>query len=205
MNRAKFLSSNQFMRYLLILLFLIFAAVPCYAEKSGNVESAGPGVTVLIYHRFGEDKYPSTNIGVERFREQLEYLKTNDYKVISLEQLVHYLSEGTELPEKSVVITIDDGYRSVYDNAWPLLRTYGYPFTVFLYAKATENKHWNYLTWDQVKEMAAGGVDFQNHGFSHNHMAFKPSGMNMNEYMSLTFRAWEESSVSGDETPQCTD
>lgn len=173
----------SYVSYIFILVFL--SAFQGVAAEAAHDTMGIQGATVLIYHRFGEDKYPSTNIGVERFREQLEYLKTNDYKVISLEQLVHYLSEGTELPEKSVVITIDDGYRSVYDNAWPLLRTYGYPFTVFLYAKATENKHWNYLTWDQVKEMAAGGVDFQNHGFSHNHMAFKPSGMNMNEY-----RAW---------------
>ncbi len=140
---------------------------------------------MLIYHRFGEDKYPTTNIGVERFREQLEFLKNNDYRVIPLEELVTLLQGGAKLPEKTVVITIDDGYRSVYENGWPLLKEYGYPFTVFIYAKATENEHWNYMTWLQIKEMKAAGVDFQNHGFTHDHMAFKSPEMNMDEY-----RAW---------------
>jgi len=172
------------------LIFFVFSlvfllALPVFAAETDSVEAERIGVTVLIYHRFGEDKYPTTNIDVERFREQLEYLKNNDYTVISLQQLVQFLRKGTKLPERSAVITIDDGYRSVYENAWPVLRGYGYPFTVFLYTKATENKHWNYMTWDQVKEMKNAGVDFQNHGFAHDHMSSKPSEMDMDEY-----RAW---------------
>ena len=176
------------MRYILLFLviypFFLFTSPLLAAEKGGS-ETEKAGVTVLIYHRFGEDKYPTTNIDVERFREQLEYLKNNEYTVISLQQLVGYLQEDTTLPERSVVITIDDGYRSVYENAWPLLKEFGYPFTVFLYAKATEDRHWNYMTWGQVMEMKSAGVDFQNHGFAHEHMAFMPSGMAMDEY-----RAW---------------
>ena len=176
------------MRYILLFLaihpfFLFTSSVLAVAQVESKTEDAG--ITVLIYHRFGEDKYPTTNIDVERFREQLEYLKNNDYTVIPLQQLVGYLQEGKTLLERSVVITIDDGYRSVYENAWPLLKEFGYPFTVFLYAKATEDRHWNYMTWEQVMEMKNAGVDFQNHGFAHEHMAFMPSGMAMDEY-----RAW---------------
>jgi peptidoglycan/xylan/chitin deacetylase (PgdA/CDA1 family) len=166
--------------------FFVFLLVSPGAAVENRVFAAGgSGVTVLIYHRFGEDKYPTTNIDVARFREQLEYLKVNNYSVIPLQQLVQLLHAGKDLPERSVVITIDDGYRSVYENAWPLLKEYGYPCTVFLYTKALEEKHWNYMTWDQIKEMKAAGVDFQNHGFAHDHMALKPSDMDMNEY-----RAW---------------
>ena len=182
------------MRQTALLFVFFFVCLPAFkgiAEELPSNDFGESGATVLIYHRFGEDKYPSTNIGIERFREQLEYLKTNAYKVISLQQLVQFLKEGSKLPEKSVVITIDDGYRSVYEEAWPLLRKYGYPFTVFLYAKATENRHWNYLSWDQVKEMKAEGVDFQNHGYAHNYMASKPSGMNMDEY-----RAWLKEDIA---------
>jgi peptidoglycan/xylan/chitin deacetylase (PgdA/CDA1 family) len=173
------------------LLFFVFSLIffptsSCFAkEKKDTAEAEGTTVTVLIYHRIGEDKYPTTNIAVERFREQLEYLKNNDYTVIPLQQLLQFLRNGMSMPERSVVITIDDGYRSVYENGWPVLRDYGYPFTVFLYVKATDNKHWNYMTWDQVMEMKAAGVDFQNHGFAHDYMAFRASGMDMNEY-----RAW---------------
>jgi peptidoglycan/xylan/chitin deacetylase (PgdA/CDA1 family) len=172
---------------LLFVFFLIFLSIsPCIAvETKDSGGGEGTTVTVLIFHRIGEDKYPTTNIAVERFREQLEYLKENDYTVIPLQQLLQFLRNGMGLPERSVVITIDDGYRSVYENGWPVLRDYGYPFTVFLYVRATDNKHWNYMTWDQVMEMKAAGVDFQNHGFAHDHMAFRPSGMDMDEY-----RAW---------------
>ena len=184
------LSNFTFMRHIhLLLLYIFFLALlrtsHAIAQESVRDAAGDTGVTVLIYHRFGEDKYPTTNIDLDRFKEQLEYLKTSNYRVISLQQLVLYLQKGAKLPERSVVITIDDGYKSVYEKAWPLLKDYNYPFTVFLYAKATENRHWDYMTWDQVKEMKAAGVDFQNHGFAHEHMAFMPSGMNMDEY-----RAW---------------
>jgi peptidoglycan/xylan/chitin deacetylase (PgdA/CDA1 family) len=164
-------------------ILLLGSSVP--AEEIASDEPAGSGVTVLIYHRFGENKYPSTNIALDRFSEQLDFLRNNNYQVIPLEQLVHSLEGKSKLPERAVVITIDDGYRSVYTDAWPALKQYGYPFTVFVYAKATENKHWNYMTWNQIKEMKAAGVDFQNHGFAHDHMAFKPPEMNMDEY-----KAW---------------
>ena len=174
------------MRIFFFWITLVFLLVtPALAEKIESTEAGGEGVTVLIYHRFGEDKYPSTNIAVDRFSEQLEFLKKNNYQVIPLEQLVHSLQGGSRLPDRAVVITIDDGYRSVYTQAWPVLKKYGYPFTVFVYTQNTENKHWNYMTWDQIKEMKAAGVDFQNHGFDHAHMAFKPSEMNLDEY-----KAW---------------
>jgi len=166
-------------------LFISLFGSFCLAEEIESTETGGSGVTVLIYHRFGEDKYPSTNISLDRFREQLKFLRDNNYQVISLEQLVNSLNGESRLPDRAVVITIDDGYRSVYSEAWPVLKQYGYPFTVFVYTQNTENKHWNYLTWDQIKEMKAAGVDFQNHGFAHDHMAFKPPEMNMDEY-----KAW---------------
>jgi len=157
-------------------LFLIFfVSAVTAADKDADV-------TVLIYHRFGEERYPTTNVAVERFREQMEFLREHDYKVIPLETLVQHLQEGRKLPEKGVVITIDDGYKSVYENAWPVLKVFNYPFTVFLYVKATENRHSDYMTWEQVREMKEAGIDFQNHGFTHEHMAFVPPGMDMDDY-----------------------
>jgi len=183
-NLERLLCKFHHMRTFLLLfkiplLFLVFCL------SAVTAPSAETGVTVLIYHRFGEEKYPTTNVAVDRFREQMEFLRENDYKVISLESLVQVLQEGKKLSEKAVVITIDDGYKSVYENAWPILRDFNYPFTVFLYAKATENRHSNYMTWEQVREMKDAGVDFQDHGFAHEHMAFVPSGMDMQDY-----RAW---------------
>lgn len=169
----------------IVLVVVFFHASPGLSLENSSIKGAGDGATVLIYHRFGEDKYPTTNIAVERFREQLELLKNNNFQVISLDRLIHSLKKEGGVPDRAVVITIDDGYRSVYTEAWPVLKEYGYPFTVFLYTRATENHHSNYMTWDQVREMKAAGVDFQNHGHAHEHMAFKPAEMGMDEY-----RAW---------------
>ena len=165
------------------LLPLIIAVLfPVFSLSAVTAVAAETGVTVLIYHRFGEEKYPTTNVAVDRFREQMTFLRENDYKVISLDSLVKDLQNGRKIHEKAVVITIDDGYRSVYENAWPVLRDFHYPFTVFLYAKATENRHSNYMTWEQIREMKDAGVDFQNHGFAHEHMAFMPQGMDTHDY-----------------------
>jgi len=142
-------------------------------------------VTVLIYHRFGEDRYPTTNIGTTRFREQLTYLRDNSYQVIALAEMVKALATGDTLPDKAVVITIDDGYRSFYRNAWPLLRDFGYPFTVFLYVKATDQGRWDYMTWKQVRELRRAGVDFQSHGYSHYHMGSRPAGLD-----NAAYKAW---------------
>jgi peptidoglycan/xylan/chitin deacetylase (PgdA/CDA1 family) len=148
------------------------------------MKDGGPGAsaTVLIYHRFGEEKYPSTNVSVARFAEQLVFLKKNKYTVVPLVDLVRMLTAGRPLAEKTVAITIDDGYKSVYEKAWPVLRSFGYPFTVFLYVKATDTGHWDYMTWDQVREMRAAGVDFQDHGYAHRRFGSIPEQMSAQEY-----------------------
>lgn len=166
---------------LIIILFLSFFITPL--SRAG--EAGGPGVTVLIYHRFDESRYPTTNVSAERFREQLAYLLLHNYKVISLADLVSAIEHRTPLPDRAVVITIDDGYRSVYEKAWPILKSFGYPFTVFLYVKGVESGSQAYMSWDQVREMQEQGGDFQDHSYSHNRMADRPKGLDEAGY-----RAW---------------
>jgi len=122
---------------------------------------------------------------VERFREQMAYLQANDYQVIPLAYLVRALRGEVPFPDRAVVLTVDDGYKTVHANAWPILKSFGYPFTVFIGAEYLDRGYSNYLTWDQVKEMQAAGVDFQDHSFSHYHLATRPAGMDEEQY-----RAW---------------
>ncbi len=89
--------------------------------------------TIFIYHHFGDDRYPSTNVGMDQFRDQMAYLAANQYNVIPLAELVAMLQEQRPLPPKTVIITVDDGYRTTYSEAWPVLKQHGFPFTVFLY------------------------------------------------------------------------
>ena len=79
---------------------------------------------ILQYHRFDENRYPSTNISMKLFTQQIEYLVKNNYTVWPLSKIVQYLSQNKELPQKCVSITMDDAYKSVYTKAYPLLKKY---------------------------------------------------------------------------------
>lgn len=138
--------------------------------------------TILIYHHFGVAKYPTTNVGVEQFQEQMDYLAANNYHVITLATLVDSLHNQKQLPPKAVVITIDDGYESIYRNAWPILRRAGYPFSVFINARSIDAGYENYLNWDEILEMHQHGVDFQDHSYSHYRMAEPPEEFSENDY-----------------------
>ncbi len=145
-------------------------------------EISGSGVTVLIYHHFGRPEYPTTNVSVERFAEQMAYLAKEGYQVIPFSKLVAALNDEEAFPERAVVITIDDGYRTIYDQAWPILKQYKFPFTVFLYGEGLVKKFSNYLTWQQIAEMRQAGVDFQDHSYLHHRLARRPKGMSDDQY-----------------------
>lgn len=160
-----------------IVAALLMLLVPAAGSGAGTQPAAVGSATVLIYHHFGDSRYPTTNVELSAFRQQLAYLAEQHYHVIPLAELITLLREKKPLPEKTVVITIDDGYRTVYTNAWPLLRQYGFPFTVFLYTEGLERGYSNYMTWAHVKEMQAAGVDFQDHSYFHHRLANRPAGM----------------------------
>ncbi len=127
-------------------------------------------VPVLCYHRFG----PRGKLSVtpQAFEQQMEYLAKNGFKVISLAQLAGFLAGNEPLPRKSVVITIDDGYKSTYDIAFPILRRYGFPATVFLYTDFVGLP--DALTWAQMQEMMRSGlVEVQPHSKSHANLALR--------------------------------
>lgn len=127
----------------------------------------------LMYHRFGEDQYPSTNIQMDQFQAHLEYIGKADYEVIDLPTAYAFLTEGESLPDNAVLITVDDAYLSVYEEAFPLLQKYNFPFTVFVATDPVDKGLPNYMSWDQMREMQSVGVTFANHGTSHN--SFLPS------------------------------
>ena len=131
-------------------------------------------VTILVYHRFGDDRYPSTNISVEKLRNDFRYLKENGYTVLPLAQLGRMLEEKTPLPEKAVVLTIDDDYKSFYENGLPVFREFGYPFTLFVYIAATERYYSDYMGWEMVREAGKYG-ELGLHSFDHPHLHHHPA------------------------------
>ncbi|MCW8860740.1 MAG: polysaccharide deacetylase family protein [Deltaproteobacteria bacterium] len=125
-------------------------------------------MNTFIYHRFDEQRYPSTNISSAVFTEQLEYLRTNKIEVLSLPRVAELLATGQALPDQAAALCVDDSYRSFYDVAMPLLREYDYPVTLFVNTDAVGTA--GYLTWDELKELQAEGVEIGNHTASHTYL-----------------------------------
>ena len=122
-------------------------------------------VPILCYHRFGV-KSSKLNVTPAAFEQQMDWLARNGYTVVTFARLARFLEGKEALPAKSVVITIDDGYRSTYEIAYPILKKFGYPATVFLYTDFVGAS--DAMTWAQMKEMTASGlVAIQPHSKSH--------------------------------------
>ena len=125
---------------------------------------------IFVYHRFGDSRHPSTNTSLSELRKEFNHFKKNGYKVVKLERLVNALKEGREIPDNWIVLTIDDNFKSFYTKGLPIFKEFGYPFTIFLYLKATEEKYRDYTSFDQLREIAKYG-SFEYHSYSHGHMA----------------------------------
>ena len=101
---------------------------------------AADQAVVIMYHRFGEQDYPSTNIRVEQFEAHLAELTSGKFKVMDLPDIVKALKAGESLPDRTVGISIDDAYASTYTVAWPRLKKAGLPFTVFVSTGQVDRK-----------------------------------------------------------------
>ena len=82
------------------------------------------GIITIMYHRFEENKYPSTNIRINNFKEHIELIKKDGIKFVNPSNFENELNNNKK--ERKVLITIDDGYQSFYDNAWPILKNLKY-------------------------------------------------------------------------------
>jgi peptidoglycan/xylan/chitin deacetylase (PgdA/CDA1 family) len=149
-------------RYLLPLaLVAIGLAAPVSAAEPTRV-------SVLVYHRFDPSVPGPTTVRTSIFAEQLAWLAAHRIPVVPLRALVDGLRRG-QLPQQgpAVVLTADDGHRSVYTDMYPLILRYRVPVTLFIYPSAISNADYA-LTWQQLVEMRASGlVDIQSHTYWH--------------------------------------
>ncbi len=125
-------------------------------------------VPILLYHRFGPVASDSMTVTTTVFESHIKYLRDNGYTVIPLRRLVdYYLGKEPPSPPRSVVITVDDGHKSVFTELLPLVRRYHIPVTLFLYPSAISNAPYA-MTWGQLREMKKTGLfDFQSHTYWH--------------------------------------
>ena len=98
-----------------------------------NVIASDNEKIVLMYHRVGDDQYPSTNVSLELFKDQMEYLEKNNYEIDSISNIQDFSEDTRKF--KKVYITFDDGFLSIYKNAYPILSEKKFPFSIFISTK----------------------------------------------------------------------
>ena len=151
------------------------------------------GAVVIMYHRFGEADLPSTNIRLAQFEAHIAELTSGRYTVLPLPDIVAALKDGRALPERTVGISIDDAFASVYAEAWPRLRAAHLPFTLFVATGPIDRGLGGYMTWDQVRELAAGGtVTIGHHGVDHGHMVAQSAAATRAELAAASARLQAE-------------
>ena len=151
-----------------VLAALILAAAILVGHAARGF--AADHATILMYHRFGEENYPSTNVTLEQFEEHLEVLASGPYNVLPLDDIVARLQSGTPLPDRTVAITIDDAYLSVYEEAFPRLLERGFPATLFVATRPVDRGLRAYMDWDQLREWQAAGFGIGSQTQTHPHM-----------------------------------
>lgn len=149
--------------------------VPLTANNPAGVNGDSvQTVPILCYHRFGSGSSKML-VSPAQFEAQLDWLARNRYTVLRLGDLAGFLAGREPLPQRSVVITIDDGYESVYRHAYPALKKHGFVATLFVYSDFVGAR--DGLSWAQLQEMAASGViDIQAHSKSHRNLIERHAG-----------------------------
>jgi len=126
---------------------------------------------IIMYHRFGENDFPSTNVKLEKFEQHIEELNKEKYNIVSLKTITEAFKNSLKLPPRTIAITIDDGYISSYTEAWPRLKKAGIPFTIFISTGSIDKQNKRYITWENIRELDAEPlVDIGHHGHAHAHM-----------------------------------
>ena len=166
MNVKKILSlaASTIKFFIIILLFNYDSKAE---EQNIKSYSDDKGILALMYHRFDENKYPSTNIQMDVFKQQIEIIRNSKYKFYNpkdLEKNFHI----TKI-EKKILITIDDAFSSFYEVAWPYLKEEKIPFILFVSTEAIGKN--GYMTWEQIKELEKENIAYiGNHSHTHDYL-----------------------------------
>ena len=132
-----------------------------------NTLNTEEGVTSLMYHRFDENKYPSTNIKNEIFIEHLKEINNSEIEFITFEKFEEIIKTG--IKKNYLLLTIDDAFKSFYLNAWPILKNKKIPFILFVSTEAIGKN--GYMTWEQIREVTSSNlVTIGNHSHTHEYL-----------------------------------
>jgi peptidoglycan/xylan/chitin deacetylase (PgdA/CDA1 family) len=128
-------------------------------------------VLIFCYHRLVDKvRYPGTEITPAAFEAQMKELKDKGITVISMQDLLAWKRGEKNIPPRCAVVTFDDGWKSQYEVGWPIMKKFGYPFTLFIYTEGVAGGHLGggqAITWEQLGELRDNGVDIQAHTATH--------------------------------------
>ena len=128
------------------------------------------GVISIMYHRFDENKYPSTNIRIEDFKLHISLIKKSGFKFISHKEFEESINK--ENVSKKILLTVDDGFSSFYKKAWPILKKNKIPFIIFINTETVGSN--GYMTWSEIEEISKFDfVHIGNHSHSHGYLVDK--------------------------------
>ncbi len=167
--------------------------VPLRPYALGGIGRTGyQTVPVLTYHKLSPSAADRMTVRERDFEQQMRYLKEHGYRVISLDEFADFLEFREPIPPKSVVITFDDGWRSTYDIAFPILKRYGFPATLFVYTDLISGSGQT-LSWDQVRDLSRNGFDIQAHSRTHRYLDRLEEGESFPHYFESVRNELEES------------
>lgn len=129
-----------------------------------------------MYHHVDPSTPPSTSIDPARFEAHIEYLVAEGFDIWPLPRLMEHVRAGKPTSNRTVAITFDDAYISIYTRAFPILRKHGLPFTIFVATEYVNTSPGQYLSWDQLNEMKRAGATIANHTHSHTHLLRRQAG-----------------------------
>lgn len=126
------------------------------------------GIPVLYYHSVDPSEANEVIISPDKLKEQLTYIKDSGYTTLTMKEVYDYILNNKPIPEKSILITFDDGYMDNYVNAFPILKELDMKATIFVIANGIDDGY--YMSSEQLKEMSDYGIDIESHTFSHGHL-----------------------------------
>ena len=166
MNVKKILSlaASTIKLFIIIILFNLNSKAE---ETNIKYYSDDKGILSLMYHRFDENKYPSTNIRMSIFKQQIEIIRNSKYNFYDpkdLKKNFHVVKIN-----KKILITIDDAFSSFYEVAWPYLKKEKIPFILFVSTETIGKS--GYMTWSQIKELEKEKIAYiGNHSHTHGYL-----------------------------------
>jgi len=143
---------------------------------------AADHAVILLYHHVSSDTPASTSVSPKVFRQHLDYLNAEGFSVLPLSLVLKTLVKGEALPDKTVSITFDDAYQSVFDHAMPMLKERNWPFTVFVNTQAIDRGYRNSLDWNELRQLLVAGAEVGNHSNDHTHLVRRLEGESAQEW-----------------------